>query len=192
VSVFQRCVAQNIDYSAISVSKRSEMMERISALGGVYSKTLDPSCTHLVIAQPVVQEGESVDVAAIRTSKVDWALRRNAKAESVQRRRQRAGGPRPAEVPSDEKMIMIVWEGWFWDCVSFNGRFPEEKWRLENQDLPPPPDYSAREQGMFILNHNVNVTGLIFGFPRRTNRERGRGKTKGGTRARGPTDSGCG
>lgn len=133
-----------------TVFKRSEMMEKISDCGGIYSKTLDPSCTHLVIAQPVLEENESADPVTIRTSKVDWALRRNAKAEQVRRRRKHPRDPREEE-PSDERMIMIVWEGWFWDCVDFNGRFPEDRWRLENQSEPPPPSFSAREMGEFRL-----------------------------------------
>lgn len=139
-------------FGNLAVSKRSEMMERISTLGGIYSKTLDPSCTHLVIAQPVSNDDEPVNLDVIRTSKVDWALRRNAKAEQIRRRRQRARDPRVEEEPSDEKMIMIVWEGWFWDCVSFNGRFPEDRWRLENQPTPPAQGFSARDMGMLIGN----------------------------------------
>lgn len=137
-------------------------MERISALGGVYSKTLDPSCTHLVIAQPVMNDDEPVNLDAIRTSKVDWALRRNAKAEQVRRRRQRPRDPRTEAEPSDERMIMIVWEGWFWDCVSFNGRFPEERWRLENVPEPPPHDYSAREMGTFIRESELHGGSLTL------------------------------
>ncbi|KAJ9115002.1 hypothetical protein QFC22_005330 [Naganishia vaughanmartiniae] len=120
-------------------------------MGGVYSKTLDPSCTHLIIAQPILEENESMDLDAIRTPKVDWALRRNAKAEQARRRRAReiqAGRLEEdsAEQRNDEKMIVIVWEGWFWDCVEFGGRFSEDRWRLENQPTPPTHAFSEREQ----------------------------------------------
>ncbi|KAJ9103366.1 hypothetical protein QFC19_004465 [Naganishia cerealis] len=133
------------------LSKRTEMMENISSMGGVYSKTLDPSCTHLVIAQPDMEENESADLDAIRTSKVDWALRRNAKAEQARRRRLReiqAGRLRDmsADECSEERIIMIVWEGWFWDCEDFNGRFSEDRWRLENHPKPPKRDFSERER----------------------------------------------
>lgn len=125
-------------------------MEKIADMGGIYSKTLDPSCTHLVVAQPVLEENESADQQAIRTSKVDWALRRNAKAQQVRQRRQRSRDPR-AEEPSEEKLIMIVWEGWFWDCVDFNGRFAEDRWRLENEPEPPKHSFCARDMGMSHL-----------------------------------------
>ncbi|KAJ9095602.1 hypothetical protein QFC21_005473 [Naganishia friedmannii] len=132
-------------------TRRTAMMEKITSMGGVYSKTLDPSCTHLLIAQPILEENESVDLDAIRTAKVDWALRRNAKAEQARRRRAReiqAGRLEEdsAEPRNEEKMIIIVWEGWFWDCVEFGGRFSEDRWRLENQPTPPTHAFSEREQ----------------------------------------------
>lgn len=164
----------------MTVSKRSEMMEKIADCGGKYSKTLDPSCTHLVIAQPVLEENESVDPVVIRTSKVDWALRRNAKAEQVRRRRKHARDPREEE-PADERMIMIVWEGWFWDCVEFNGRFPEDRWRLENQPQPPPPSFSAREMGESdseIPKQHDDDANLISQNESKRKRKRPRGKSK--------------
>jgi hypothetical protein len=150
------------------------MMKKIADCGGIYSKTLDPSCTHLVIAQPVLEENESVDPVVIRTSKVDWALRRNAKAEQVRRRRKHARDPREEE-PADERMIMIVWEGWFWDCVEFNGRFPEDRWRLENQQEPPPPSFSAREMGEFVSKLLRSVLIMRFMFYRTRRKRGGRG-----------------
>ena len=47
-----------------------------------------------------------------------------------------------------EASIHIVWEEWFWDCLTFGGRFDESAYSIKN----PRPERRASPKGTFSLS----------------------------------------
>jgi DNA replication regulator DPB11 len=115
----------------LPVSRRNEVQNFILSLGGVYSKNLDRTCTHLIVARP-----SSPCTDFTPSAKVSWALSIKPVLYT--------GGIQDA-APTD--YIHVVWEGWFWDCVEFRGRWLEERWDLRNGGLGPSEEEGMRAKG---------------------------------------------
>lgn len=51
--------------------------------------------------------------------------------------------------------IKVVWEGWFWDCLHFDGRFKEDAWNAEEHGEPPGFEYSYTYRGKSLQNRRL-------------------------------------
>lgn len=84
------------------------MIRLINDNGGVYSKDLDRSCTHLISAW-------SSEDKSHKSEKVIWLVGELGNREAGRRRGTRYDTDDP----------QIVYDEWLWDCVAFRGRWPE-------------------------------------------------------------------
>ncbi len=106
------------------ISRRQEIIDLIKTHGGSYSKNLDRSCTHLIVANPEMNPKESQSDPR-KSAKVAFALGLPAEEAQDEEGNLVAAGPR------------VIWEGWLWDCVEFDGRWKEEGWDLRQHWDPP-------------------------------------------------------
>ena len=90
------------------MERRKQILHWVNASGGVYSKDLDRTCTHLVSAK-ITSDSKS-------SEKVKWALREIAQRETARRRGKKLEG----------EDMKIVYEEWIWDCIAYRGRWREE------------------------------------------------------------------
>ncbi|TXT13776.1 hypothetical protein VHUM_01143 [Vanrija humicola] len=92
------------------LDRRKQIIKLINQEGGVYSKDLDRTCTHLVSAYP------TTDPKSKQSEKIKWSVK-----ELGDRAMQRRRGKR-----LDDPDMCIVYESWIWDCVGFHGRWNED------------------------------------------------------------------
>lgn len=92
------------------LDRRKQIIKLINQEGGVYSRDLDRTCTHLVSAYP------TTDPKSKQSEKIKWAVK-----ELGDRAMQRRRGKR-----LDDADMCIVYESWIWDCVGFHGRWSED------------------------------------------------------------------
>jgi DNA replication regulator DPB11 len=140
------------------------MIQKIGDLGGKYSPSLNRECTHLIVAHPKPAAPDPLSSAKVR-----WAFQVNAQAreereywalqEETWRRRGGGSGGGGGDVGVDpmvampgrdkerERGIKVVWEGWFWDCLHFEGRFKEDAWNAEEVGEPPAFEQSYTYRG---------------------------------------------
>jgi hypothetical protein len=141
---------------------RQNMIQKIGDLGGKYSPSLNRECTHLVVAHP---KPDSAGPDPLASAKVRWAFQVNAQAREEREHwalqedawRRRGGGVGENGIGMDmsmagrdkerERGIKVVWEGWFWDCLQFDGRFKEDAWNAEEVSEPPGYEQSYRYRG---------------------------------------------
>lgn len=90
------------------MERRKQIVQYINNNGGVYSKDLDRSCTHLVSNKPTNSKQSS--------EKVKWAVK-----EVNERDAQRRAGKKV-----DGEDMKIVYEEWLWDCIGYEGRWRED------------------------------------------------------------------
>lgn len=129
------------------------MIQSISELGGTYSSAMNRQCTHLVIGNP----NPDTNSDPLDSKKLQWAMNHNLtthenreKLHRATRLWARAGrqGPNPATQFEDPgREIKIVWEGWFHDCLAFQGKFNEDHWDVEKYLSPPNPNESYKVKG---------------------------------------------
>ncbi|BEI85351.1 hypothetical protein CcaverHIS002_0507520 [Cutaneotrichosporon cavernicola] len=91
------------------LDRRKKIIQLIKDNGGIYSKDLDRSCTHLVSAHNALDKSK-------QSEKIKWALKEQGDRDAGRRR-----GRRYAE--EDQA---IVYEEWLWDCVAYRGRWLEK------------------------------------------------------------------
>jgi DNA replication regulator DPB11 len=80
----------------------------INSNGGLYSKDLDRTCTHLIANKPTTERNPS--------EKVKWAVKEVAAREALRR----------AGKKVEDEDMRIVYEEWVWDCVACEGRWKED------------------------------------------------------------------
>jgi DNA replication regulator DPB11 len=93
------------------LERRREIIRHINLEGGVYSKELDRSCTHLISAHGTREKVKM-------SEKVKWAVKEMGDREAQKRRGARLEG----------EPLRIVYEEWVWDCVGLRGRVKEESY----------------------------------------------------------------
>lgn len=91
------------------MDRRKEIVKQVNGSGGVYSKDLDRTCTHLISAVLATSDAKS-------SEKIRWALKENQTRDVARRRGKKA----------DVENIKILYEEWIWDCVAYRGRWKEE------------------------------------------------------------------
>ena len=147
------------------------MIQKIGDLGGKYSPSLNRECTHLIVSNPKPNAANPLSSA-----KVTWAFQVNAQANEEREHlrmltdvwSKRGGvGPDPGAIQAGMegkvRGIKIVWEGWFWDCLQFDGRFKEDNWNAEEFREPPRFEKSYTYQGerrLFCLG--IRYTGRLL------------------------------
>ncbi|ORY32222.1 hypothetical protein BCR39DRAFT_523376 [Naematelia encephala] len=92
------------------LERRKQLVSYITQYGGIYSKDLDRTCTHLVSAKSALDSKSS--------EKVKWALKEIQDRDIARRRGKKL-------VDDD---IRIIYEEWIWDCVGFAGRWKEDSY----------------------------------------------------------------
>ncbi|KAL1411271.1 protein kinase activating protein dpb11 [Vanrija albida] len=92
------------------LDRRKQVIKLINEAGGVYSRDLDRSCTHLVSAYP------TTDPKSKQSEKIKWAVKELGERAMLRRRGRRI----------DDADMCIVYESWIWDCVGFHGRWSED------------------------------------------------------------------
>ena len=97
------------------VNRRRDIIHWITKCGGLYSKDLDRSCSHLISAKPTSDSDSS--------EKVRWAMKELADRGSKRMKGKRVDG----------QDMRIVYEEWIWDCVAFRGRLSEDKYDARNK-----------------------------------------------------------
>ncbi|CAK9780911.1 hypothetical protein CC85DRAFT_62497 [Cutaneotrichosporon oleaginosum] len=91
------------------MDRRKRVIQLIKENGGIYSKDLDRSCTHLVSAHNALDKSK-------QSEKIKWALKEQGDRDAGRRRGRRY----------DDEDQAIVYEEWLWDCVGYRGRWPEK------------------------------------------------------------------
>lgn len=119
------------------IDRRKQIIKYINANGGVYSKDLERSCTHLVSV------ARTTDTKSKASEKIRWALREIGECEMARRRGKRVEG----------EDFRVVYEEWIWDCVAFRGR-----WKEDGYDARKP-----RARGK--VNYEDVLDGSVFVQP---------------------------
>lgn len=120
-----------------AVERRKQLVRYINDYGGIYSKDLDRSCSHLVLAKSSTESKGS--------EKVKWALKELQDRDIARRRGKKVEG--------DD--IKIVYEEWIWDCVAYNGR-----WKEADYDARKP-----KKQGRVTASELRSYTSRGFAQP---------------------------
>ncbi len=115
----------NTPSPTLPAARRDQMEHLIVSLGGEYSKSLDRTCTHLVISNDT-KKSEKVKYAL--------SLQSNLYQSKIHQM-------------EPEDYIHIVWEGWFWDCVEFQARWEEESWDVRNGNGPDAVESMKEKRG---------------------------------------------
>jgi len=146
---------------------RQSVIAKITELGGKYSPSLNRECTHLIVSNPRPNAA-----SPLTSAKVTWAIDVNAQAaekrdllkqETEYWKAQGVDGPDPETFMGGQwRGIKVIWEGWFWDCLNFRGRFKEHAWDVEQVPTPPAFEESYTYRGGSALSNVTRIrTKLI-------------------------------
>lgn len=151
------------DCALCAVSKRKQFQAAVEANGGLYSGGLDRTCTHLIVSGDTPPIDTSIPDQTF-SPKITFALKTNAdsrhrrrylesliesakRGETQMNEEQAAAASKElAELPG----VIIVWEGWIWDCVALGSQFPTEPWDLEKASAHPMEQETEAFKGQWL------------------------------------------
>lgn len=85
----------------------------IQANGGLFAKDLDRDVTHVLICgETVGRELLEPGSRVVESEKAMWARKINSE-------RKKKAAQKHAD--KDVELINVVWEEWFWDCMTYEG-----------------------------------------------------------------------